>query len=68
MNVSETFSEFLENLIISNDEKISSRYKNITKAINQDFYEIHCVNKAKPDLECHGKCQLKKEMVLRAEY
>lgn len=39
MNVSETFSEFLENLIISNDEKISSRYKNITKAINQDFYE-----------------------------
>ncbi len=29
--------------------------------INQDFYEIHCVNKAKPDLECHGKCQLKKE-------
>ena len=30
-------------------------------AINQDFYEIHCINKAKPSLSCHGKCQLKKE-------
>ena len=30
-------------------------------AINQDFYEIHCINKAKPALSCHGKCQLKKE-------
>ena len=29
--------------------------------INQNFYEIHCVNKAKPALECHGKCQMKKE-------
>ncbi|WHF50652.1 hypothetical protein QGN23_09395 [Chryseobacterium gotjawalense] len=29
--------------------------------INQDFYEIHCVNKAKPELSCHGKCQMKKE-------
>lgn len=39
MDVSETFSQFLENLVIANDEKIISRYKNITKAINQDFYE-----------------------------
>ncbi|MFC6269106.1 hypothetical protein [Frigoriflavimonas asaccharolytica] len=29
--------------------------------INQDFYEIHCINKAKPELDCHGKCQAKKE-------
>jgi hypothetical protein len=29
--------------------------------INQDFYEIHCINKAKPEMECHGKCQMKKE-------
>ncbi|MDQ0476725.1 MULTISPECIES: hypothetical protein [Chryseobacterium] len=29
--------------------------------INQDFYEIHCINKAKPELSCHGKCQMKKE-------
>ena len=29
--------------------------------INRDFYEIHCVNKAKPELNCHGKCQMVKE-------
>lgn len=29
--------------------------------INRDFYEIHCINKAKPKLDCHGKCQAKKE-------
>ena len=29
--------------------------------INQDFYETHCENKDKPELSCHGKCQLKKE-------
>lgn len=29
--------------------------------INRNFYEIHCINKAKPDLDCHGKCQMKKE-------
>ncbi len=29
--------------------------------INRDFYEIRCINKAKPELECHGKCQAMKE-------
>ncbi len=29
--------------------------------INRDFYEIHCINKAKPEMDCHGKCQIKKE-------
>ncbi|QDP85118.1 hypothetical protein FNJ88_05910 [Chryseobacterium sp. SNU WT5] len=29
--------------------------------INQDFYEIHCINKSKPQLDCHGKCQMKME-------
>ncbi|MGV8914273.1 MAG: hypothetical protein ACOH1X_02365 [Kaistella sp.] len=29
--------------------------------INRDFYEIHCVNKAKPEMDCHGKCQMQKE-------
>ena len=29
--------------------------------INKDFYEIHCVNKSKPEMNCHGKCQMKKE-------
>ena len=30
--------------------------------INQEFYEIHCINKDKPSLACHGKCQMKKEI------
>ena len=29
--------------------------------INRDFYEIHCINKAKPEMDCHGKCEMKKE-------
>ena len=29
--------------------------------INKDFYEIHCINKDKPSLACHGKCQMQKE-------
>ena len=28
--------------------------------VNQDFYEMHCENKSKPELECHGKCQVTK--------
>ena len=30
-------------------------------ALNRDFYEMHCENKDKPELECHGKCQVKKD-------
>lgn len=29
--------------------------------INRDFYEIHCINKAKPEMDCHGKCQMQRE-------
>ncbi|MGA9213373.1 hypothetical protein [Kaistella sp.] len=29
--------------------------------INQAFYEIHCINKTKPEMDCHGKCQMKQE-------
>lgn len=29
--------------------------------INRNFYEIHCINKAKPEMNCHGKCQMQKE-------
>ncbi|GEM_PF-366424 len=29
--------------------------------INREFYEIHCVNKTKPLLACHGKCQIEKK-------
>tara|TARA_R110000868_G_scaffold243900_1_gene499993 strand:+ start:21059 stop:21391 length:333 start_codon:yes stop_codon:yes gene_type:complete len=30
--------------------------------LNRTFYEANCVNKNKPDLDCHGKCVMEKEM------
>lgn len=39
MNTSETFKEFLGNLVISNKEEISGKYKGITKALNIDFWD-----------------------------
>lgn len=39
MNTSETFKEFLSNLVITNRVDISSKYKTITKALNKDFWE-----------------------------
>ena len=29
--------------------------------INKDYYEARCINKQKPELDCYGKCQVKKE-------
>ncbi|HBR11337.1 MAG TPA: hypothetical protein DD740_03810 [Chryseobacterium sp.] len=29
--------------------------------LNRDFYESQCVNKNKPEVSCHGKCQSAKE-------
>lgn len=29
--------------------------------LHREFYEKHCINKQKPALDCHGKCQIKKE-------
>ena len=29
--------------------------------LNKDFYEIHCINKDKPEMQCNGKCQVKME-------
>ena len=29
--------------------------------INKDYYEALCINKQKPELDCYGKCQVKKE-------
>lgn len=29
--------------------------------LNRTFYEIYCINKSKPNTDCHGKCQIKKE-------
>lgn len=37
MSVSEMFSEFLSNLVISNTPTISMRYRELTKALNKEF-------------------------------
>ncbi len=29
--------------------------------VNRRFYELHCINQDRPQLECHGKCELTKE-------
>ena len=29
---------------------------------NRDFYESVCENKNRPEMECHGKCQVSKEL------
>lgn len=36
-------------------------------ALNQEFYEQHCINKDKPELQCHGKCQLKDKTEKKTE-
>lgn len=28
--------------------------------INRAFYEQYCINQAEPQLDCHGKCQVRK--------
>jgi Second Messenger Oligonucleotide or Dinucleotide Synthetase domain/Adenylyl/Guanylyl and SMODS C-terminal sensor domain len=38
MEVSKTFSTFLDNLKIQNRDEISSRYKNITKILNKQYW------------------------------
>ncbi|SNR60275.1 hypothetical protein SAMN06265371_106185 [Lutibacter agarilyticus] len=39
MNTSEIFQQLLSNLIIKNKDQISRKYKNITKALNKDFFD-----------------------------
>ncbi|MDO5616088.1 MAG: hypothetical protein Q4G16_07850 [Cruoricaptor ignavus] len=29
--------------------------------IHKDFYELYCINKDKPELACHGKCEAQKD-------
>ncbi len=29
--------------------------------LNKDYYEARCINKQKPELDCSGKCQVRKE-------
>ena len=38
MNISQTFKDFLSNLAIDNKQEIFNRYKRITKALNQKYY------------------------------
>lgn len=49
---------FLFLLIISQQGLIILHFKLNQQAIEQEF----CENKSKPELECHGKCYLKKEL------
>lgn len=39
MNNTKTFTDFLENIKVQGRDKISKRYKRITKALNKKFYE-----------------------------
>jgi hypothetical protein len=34
----------------------------VNYAVNHDFYVERCENKAKPELECDGNCQMEKEI------
>lgn len=29
--------------------------------IHKEFYEAHCINQDLPEMQCHGKCQAKKQ-------
>lgn len=35
--------------------------------IHADYYENLCVNRSKPELKCHGKCQVTKKMQTTSE-
>ena len=30
-------------------------------SVNRNFYEQLCINKNKPEMDCHGKCQMQKK-------
>lgn len=34
---------------------------NVDYTLNRGYYEKLCENKSKPELECHGKCKVKKD-------
>lgn len=39
MNISQTFSEFIDNLNVVKKEDVSKKYKRITKTLNKEFYD-----------------------------
>ena len=55
MNTSEIFQQFLTNLIIQNKEQISKKYKNITKALNQDFFDDESETKNSLQVGSYGR-------------
>jgi hypothetical protein len=55
MNTSEIFQQFLTNLIIQNKEQISRKYKNITKALNKDFFDDDSETKNSLQVGSYGR-------------
>jgi hypothetical protein len=55
MNTSEIFQQFLTNLIIQNKEQISRKYKNITKALNKDFFDDESETKNSLQVGSYGR-------------
>ena len=55
-----SFISILLSLIIFGASFQNSLYF-IDYQINKDYYEALCINKQKPELDCYGKCQVKKE-------
>lgn len=37
-------------------------------SVNKDYYEQLCINKNKPGLECHGKCQMQEKSEKQTSY
>jgi hypothetical protein len=55
MDTSNIFENFIENLKISNDDEILRRYKNITKALNDYFYESNSDNDNSVQIGSYGR-------------
>lgn len=55
-----SFISILLSLIIFGASFQNSLYF-IDYQLNKDYYETLCINKQKPELDCSGKCQVKKE-------
>lgn len=43
-------------------QTFSGAFVKLSYVINPDAYAKNCINKAKPKLKCHGKCQVMKKM------
>lgn len=43
-------------------QTFNGAFVKLSYIINPDAYAKNCINKAKPKLKCHGKCQVMKKM------